>query len=1167
VPSVTPALSARHANDGKPYPGTRLLSPRSLSIIANVDLVLNVDIAKCEFTLVGPNSATKIIDDACKVIGHPEFAIGGTMELRGKMSPLSKVTLSTEAKEAVGIPADASHFAFAYPMDHVEDFFESFNLSAHPWAFFVLCGGFLYFNETCTSCDDSNSSREDASRDSIVSINAISLVPSKHTLDLKGPFPSGKNFAEELDKTDRLAKVTIDALQAHGFMEVSWVHPAEKLNGLGLGKEPYPHGAFLYKVQDSDGPKYEYYPTMVTQARHLSLKEQATQDLCELKNPLMAYFAKKKQHVKRMAKEDADDREKMQSIIGQSNVIAKHGVGAMGGIVATVFSIFLILNFAYVALLVAIGHGSDHAYAFIACLSWGFMVTAMAWIPLRATAMIALHGDRGESRLKFIERCLFVGLPLTFAVLDAILFGTVRSTGALFVTTHFYAIALAVVLPLALYYTRLRHADELLADLTAQSQQAVVYLTKASTLTASRKALLSLPKQRKKSKASQATEMGVKVVTEAGVKVASLVKVASPRSPRSPRKASTGEKPSGGSQSAINFREQKLERLTLLEKDKNGMLIGDELDRLKQLSVLCIQTRIRIFLAKRKVSGREIKARATRLRWFAWPIFYATLVNVFGNGIVDQCRQHSQRMQTGDLQWLPATFWLLTLLLGIVVLVVDLSKDKDKPTFSVAHAGFLVGVVYPSVLGVFNFNRYVYAAVLDNLQERGREDMTMSVCSLINICVMSLVVVVASVTLQLAARTYARAYMLLPLMFFQAAFQLVFFDLRKLEEPVTLSWFVMTCIVHTSKFVRNSGLTDPVVTRFTDRTVNILCCLTVRTGMAMKSSVGDPIFVLQYIADKGILYDLSDFCATGLVPILVSFFIARDGYFTLSGSGIFITSCDMPQLWLRFLLLLFINVCTAKAARAVLARNMRKTILGQTTFHGTSSIAAELVAEHKIVSELVTKRSSRGSRGEKIKKLQRDLLRRYLRHDAGNDQDEVRSIVQEFDVANLNYWTAWIRMMTRHPVFFTIAMVLQVISIYQVNNVMPSKGSTLWDADQYRFNGSAVSATSSDLSGVGAGILGDVEPEVCFLPYSDSLHLENIDLDEVYSTPLAMRWLRKESFPTTLALDPALDNTYRQISLDYVTCQGVVHGWVHEVNPLIECNSTRAWDSEETEDI
>lgn len=1141
-------------------PWDRSVLPRSLSIIKNIDLVLNVDIAKREFTLVGPDSAAKVINDACKAIGHPEFGIGGAMELRGKMSPLSKVTLSAEAKETVGIPAQATHFAFVYPMDHVEDFFETFNLSKHPWTFFLLCGGFLYFNETCTSHDDADLSREDASRDCIAAINAISLVPSDYHLDLKGPFPSSKEFAQELKKTDRLAKVTIDALQAQGFMEVSWVHPGEKLNNLSLGKEPYPHGAFLYKVQDPDGPKFEYYPTMVTQARSLSLKEQAAQDVCEQQNPLMAYFAKLKRDVQRMAREDEMDRDKMRLIIGQSKVSAQHGELTICGLVAMVFLLFIVLNFTYVAVLLAIGFSSDHAYAFFACLAWGFIVTAMAWMPLRATAAIALIGNRGESRLKRIERCLFVGMPLAFAVLDAVLFGTVRSTGALFVTTHFYVVALAVVLPLALYYTRRCHADELVADLAAQSKQAVVFLTKTSTLSASRTGLKASQKQRKSRRPSHVTEMGVKV--------ASVLKSGAPSTvPPSPKadvsEASTGRKAADGSQSRVSFREQKLERLTLLEKDKDGMLLGEELERLKQLSAICIQTRMRIFLAKRKASGRDIQARATRLRWFAWPIFSATLVHIFANGILDQCRQHSQRMLTGDLRWLPATFWLLTLLLGAVILIVDLRKRKP-PTFSVAHAGFLVAVVYPSVLGVFNLNKYVYAEVSDFLEERGREDMTMSVCSFINIAVTSTVIAIASGTLQLAARTFARAYMLLPLMFFQAAFQLVFFDLRKLEEPVTLSWFAMTCIVQTSRFFRNSGLTDPVVTRITNRIVTIGQTAKA-AGMVMKSSRGDPIFVLQYIAEKGILYDISDFCATGLVPILVSFFITRDGYFTLYGSGIFITSCDMQQLWLRFLLLLLINLCVAKAARAVLARNMRKTVLGQRTFHGKSSIAAELVAEHKIVAELVAKRSSEASREDQIKKLQRDLLRRYLRNDAGNDPDEVRSLVQEFDLANLNYWTTWIHLMTRQPIFFTVALLLQVISIYQVNSVMPSNGSTLWDGDQYRFNGSAVSATSSDLSGARAGIFGDVEPEVCFLPYDDRLQLENIDLDEVYSVPLAMRWLRKESFPTTLALDPALDDTYRKISLDYVTCQGLSHGWVHEVNPLVECNSTRAWDSGEAE--
>merc|ERR1712086_302802 len=106
------------------------------------------------------------------------------------------------------------------------------------------------------------------------------------------------------------------------------------------------------------------------------------------------------------------------------------------------------------------------------------------------------------------------------------------------------------------------------------------------------------------------------------------------------------------------------------------------------------------------------------------------------------------------------------------------------------------------------------------------------------------------------------------------------------------------------------------------------------------------------------------------------------------------------------------------------------------------------------------------------------------------------------------------------------------------------------------------SATSSDMSGTRAGPLGNFEPEVCFVLHKDSLRLKNVDLSEVYIPPVTMRWMRRRSFPTTLALDPALEDAYHsnRVEVDYLTCRDVWRGWINHVNPLVECNSTHHED-------
>ena len=160
-------------------------------------------------------------------------------------------------------------------------------------------------------------------------------------------------------------------------------------------------------------------------------------------------------------------------------------------------------------------------------------------------------------------------------------------------------------------------------------------------------------------------------------------------------------------------------------------------------------------------------------------------------------------------------------------------------------------------------------------------------------------------------------------------------------------------------------------------------------ALLMKSTRSDPIFLLQFLAERGILYDLSNLCACGTIPFIVTFFISRDGFFTLYGTGIFLTSCDLSQLWARFMLVLLIKIAVAKAARMVLTRNMRKTIL----VFGTSAMATELVNHFQL---------TKGQKPsvEEERKARSGLVRKYLSGEQ-LDAEEIKSIETDFDFANL----------------------------------------------------------------------------------------------------------------------------------------------------------------------
>ena len=58
------------------------------------------------------------------------------------------------------------------------------------------------------------------------------------------------------------------------------------------------------------------------------------------------------------------------------------------------------------------------------------------------------------------------------------------------------------------------------------------------------------------------------------------------------------------------------------------------------------------------------------------------------------------------------------------------------------------------------------------------------------------------------------------------------------------------------------------------------------------------------------------------VPSLVSFFVWRDGWFVLHGTGVEVRSCDLLNVWLHFLVLMVIKPVSFWIARRILERKM-----------------------------------------------------------------------------------------------------------------------------------------------------------------------------------------------------------------------------------------------------
>lgn len=153
-----------------------------------------------------------------------------------------------KAKELqTGVPAHATHFAFAYPLETLERDFDTllteFGSSSSrvddDLFFFLLFGGFCYFEVNGDICK-------------FIWANAISLIQSKEIKDqliLDGPYPVHPLAAEEMDL--RLRACMISPLVLAGLQQMAWVNPKEMPGNARLTKDPdaqWDDGAFMYRM-------------------------------------------------------------------------------------------------------------------------------------------------------------------------------------------------------------------------------------------------------------------------------------------------------------------------------------------------------------------------------------------------------------------------------------------------------------------------------------------------------------------------------------------------------------------------------------------------------------------------------------------------------------------------------------------------------------------------------------------------------------------------------------------------------------------------------------------------------------------------------------------------------------------------------------------------------
>ena len=261
------AASSGGGGDGGGDGGAVVTSSLAFTIRAVPNLQISCEAttgARVEFALKGPESMVSLI----------RLYAGEVALVSGLASPISPVTIFGREAAALGIPSEATAFAFSYPLLMSQEATsalidaairaESWRvmgstalLKPPAWLDFCLTGGFIYWDQHMR----------------IVRINALGVPygigeglmagAERWELSLDGPHAAPAAVGETLEASGRMEPVTVEALEKAGFATFGWVNPGEQqAHGLTIQavvsneqRRPHHDGSFLGRAPSVDPRK------------------------------------------------------------------------------------------------------------------------------------------------------------------------------------------------------------------------------------------------------------------------------------------------------------------------------------------------------------------------------------------------------------------------------------------------------------------------------------------------------------------------------------------------------------------------------------------------------------------------------------------------------------------------------------------------------------------------------------------------------------------------------------------------------------------------------------------------------------------------------------------------------------------------------------------------
>jgi len=468
-----------------------------------------------------------------------------------------------------------------------------------------------------------------------------------------------------------------------------------------------------------------------------------------------------------------------------------------------------------------------------------------------------------------------------------------------------------------------------------------------------------------------------------------------------------------------------------------------------------LQRKFRQRKARRRMRA-ELAERKRRLLFFSWPIFAASMFDLVANTVVEHLIYWAQIEEMWYL------YSILFIVPSIVICVRDL-RLENRPRFSIAHGMFFIIVLYRVALkaalidifveyyltlaftdtssGHFNMSNGHFNMSSDDFNSssissssglypvpKGKGALVQTFVPLLTMIIhLSIFIMVTSfgkLSLELVATPNACAHLLFPFQFFDFVFLYSFFTLRSMDTPLTISWVLQQIVLQINIVLRNSGTTEVLVARcgLGNRIFNFLTGKKTKDKLKNFDPNQDPLIRLQYLARIGWQFDLADVCALLIVPTVVTVMIWRQGFYSLEGSTILVRPCELRNVWARFAVLLCIKPAASWIARVWLRAKMRSTLLGKNTMHGTSQIAAKIIAMRKL----------------RVQGMQGGNMDEKVQSHFDFKEEEMAAMQEELSLSGLNYSVLRAKLMKKWRFFLTVVL-FQIFSAFPCRSTVPGR--------------------------------------------------------------------------------------------------------------------------------